>query len=157
MRGRGWIPVLTLALVLAGCGDGRDASTPVVCLEGERAYERALATAPGAVRLDGETPLSECLAENQSGGDLATVGTALVAVATGLNAEARERADRAAALRLGYLVGAARRGDESSEGIHADLIRRLEAAARYSPGGAPLPPGFERAYRAGIEAGRESG
>ena len=29
---------------------------------------------PGEVRLSGETPISDCLAENQQGGDLATVG-----------------------------------------------------------------------------------
>ena len=39
---------------------------------------KALEGAPGEVRLDGETPIGDCLAENQKGGDLATVGTAMV-------------------------------------------------------------------------------
>ena len=60
------------------------------------------------------------------------VGQAMVATATKLNAEARaERGPRK--LQLGYLIGAAERGAESTEGIHADLIRRLTVAARYAP------------------------
>lgn len=162
MRLWGSISVLVAVLALGGCGDGRDDSTPVACLEGKAAYEHALDNEP--VLLRGETPISSCLAENQSGGDLATVGTALIAVATELNSEAREAADAAAggagiaranlaARQLGYLVGATRRGAAETEGIHADLIRRLEAAARYSPGGEPLPPAFERPYRTGLETG----
>ena len=81
-------PRLLLAAVVAGCGK-QDDSTPVACLEGSSAYLGALATAPGEVRLAGETPISECLAENQQGGDLATVGEALVEAATELNGEAR--------------------------------------------------------------------
>ena len=60
-----------------GCGDPSD-STPVACLEGTGAYLKALGDAPGAVKLRGETLISDCLAENQQGGDLATVGTAMV-------------------------------------------------------------------------------
>jgi hypothetical protein len=140
-------PILALALLAAGCGGNED-PTPVACLEGPTFYL-------GGGR-DGVL-ISECLAESQSGGGLANVGTAMLAAATKLNAEARAEPGGEAALRLGYLLGAAQRGAERTEGIHAELIRRLTAAARYSPGDRPLPPAFRRAYRRGFEAGFERG
>src|SRR6476646_8992544 len=139
---------LSLALLGGGCGTQGD-HTPVACLEGARAYLDALRRAPGEVRFGGETPISDCLAENQAGGDLATVGTAMLAATTRLNSRARAHPGGAANVQLGYLLGAAERGTESTEGIHVDLLRRLTAAARYSPGGEPLSPAFRRAYRRG--------
>jgi hypothetical protein len=144
------------ALLAAGCG-GRDDSTPVACLDGASAYLSALAAAPGEVKLGGETPIGDCLAQNQKGGDLATVGGALVEAATELNAEARAKPGGAASLQLGYLIGAAQRGADSTEGIHADLIRRLAVAARYAPDRRPLSPAFYRAYRSGYAAGHRNG
>jgi hypothetical protein len=154
------LPVILFVLVVtlcAGCGNGRDDSTAAACLEGSRAYLVALEDAPGTATLDGEVPISDCLAENQQSGDLATVGTALVEAATELNAEARAEPGAAANLRLGYLIGAAQRGSERTEGIHADLLRRLTVAARYASGRAPLPPGFLATYREGFDAGLEHG
>jgi len=144
------------AVIAAGCGDSDD-STPVACLEGAGAYERALAAAPGEVLLEGETPISECLARNQTSGDLARVGEAMIEAATDLNAGARAEPGGEAALRLGYLLGAAERGAAESEGIHADLVRRLTVAARYAPGKQPLPPELLAAYREGFDAGRSGG
>lgn len=138
-----------------GCGE-QDDSTPVACLEGAAAYEKALAAAPGEVRLGGETAISECLTPNQSAGDLARVGEAMIAAATGLNAEARAQGGEAA-VQLGYLLGAAERGSEESEGIHSDLVRRLTVAARYAPDRQPLSPAFYRAYRSGYAAGLDEG
>ncbi|HEY8501178.1 MAG TPA: hypothetical protein VIL21_00700 [Solirubrobacterales bacterium] len=146
---------LALFLVI-GCGN-QDDSTPVACLEGAAAYEKALAAAPGEVLLGGKTPISECLARNQQGGDLARVGEAMVETATALNAEGRAEGGGDAAVRLGYLLGAAERGAEESEGIHADLVRRLTVAARYAPGRQPLPPAFYRAYKTGYAAGQSDG
>jgi hypothetical protein len=139
-----------------GCGEQSD-STPVACLEGTGAYVKALGDAPGVVKLSGETLVSECLAENQQAGDLAAVGTALVAATTRLNAEARAEPGGDANLQLGYLLGAAKRGAQNTNGIHADLIRRLSAAARYSPDNRPLPPAFLRTYREGFDAGEARG
>ncbi len=157
MRARTAIALACLAaLAVAGCGK-QDDSTPVACLEGPRAYVRALAAAPGEVKLNAETPVSDCLAENQPGGELATVGTALVEAATKLNAAARAEPGGGANLQLGYLLGAAQRGAERTEGIHSDLIRRLTVAARYAPGREPLPPAFLAAYRRGYDAGRADG
>jgi hypothetical protein len=145
-----------LAPLAAGCGK-QDDSTPVACLAGKEIYLAALADAPGAVKLAGETPISECLAGNQQGGDLATVGEAMVETATELNGEARDVPTSPAALRLGYLIGAAQHGADSTEGIHADLLRRLTVAARYAPGREPLSPAFIAAYREGYDAGHAKG
>lgn len=150
------ILLATVGLIAAGCGS-QDDSTPVACLEGAAPYERALEAAPGEVRLDGETPISDCLARNQTAGELAQVGEALVETATGLNAEARAKPAGEASVRLGYLLGAVERGSEQSEGIHSDLVRRLIVAARFAPGKQPLPPAFVRAYRDGYAAGQSKG
>ena len=145
-----------LVLAIAGCG-GQDDSTPVACLEGAAAYERALGAAPGEVRLGGETAIGDCLAPNQTAGDLARVGEAMIETATALNAEARAEDGGDAAVQLGYLLGAAERGSEESEGIHSDLVRRLTVAARYAPGRQPLSAAFYRAYRSGYAAGLDDG
>jgi hypothetical protein len=155
MRTRIGIVLLALA-VLAGCGSA-DSSTPVACLEGGGAYLKSLEDAPSEVKLRSETPISDCLAENQKAGDLAAIGTAMLAAATKLNAEARAEPGGDANLRLGYLLGAAERGAEGTDGIHAELIRRLAAAARYSPENRPLSPVFLRTYREGFDAGEASG
>ncbi len=144
MRHVSFFALLAFGL-LAGCGDGTDDDTPVACLNGPNLYLRPER---------GPVPVSECLAENQTGGDLATVGAAMVEAATRLNAEARQEPGGPAAVRLGYLLGAAERGAEGTEGIHADLLRRLDAAARYSPDGAGrTSAAYERGYDAGFERG----
>jgi hypothetical protein len=141
------------ALVLAACGSDDDNDIPAACLGDASAYEAALAGAPEEARLDGETPISECLLPNQEGGQLATVGRQMVVAATRLNTDARRDPSGAEALQLGYLVGAIERG---SEGIHADLGRRVNTAARFSPEGL-LPAEFERTFGEGYAAGLESG
>lgn len=147
---------LAFFVALTGCGRSEE-GTPVACLEGSAPYLRALADAPGTVTLAGKTPISDCLAEQQEGGALATVGTAMLAAATKLNGEARDEPGGEANLRLGYLLGAAERGAEKTDGIHAELIRRLAAAARYSPDNRPLPPAFLRTWREGFDAGAARG
>lgn len=146
-----------VALSAAGCGSQKSDSTPVACLEPESTYRAALKDAPGKVRLEGETAISECLAENQQAGDLADVGGTMVTLATKLNVEARADPGGEANLELGYLLGAAKRGAAKTEGIHANLIRRLTVAARYAPSDQPLPATFLATYRRGFDAGRTSG
>lgn len=156
-RTRAALAVCCFALLAAaGCGS-TDEETPVTCLDGAGAYIGALEDAPGEVKLSGEVPISDCLVENQQGGELATIGTAMVLAATRLNAEAREDPGGTANLELGYLLGAAQRGAEDTNGIHAELIRRLSFAARYSPENRPLPPLFLRTYRQGFDAGQARG
>ena len=155
MRARIAIAVSALA-ILGGCGS-TDSSTPVACLEGAGPYLVALKGTPGAVELKGDTPISSCLTENQAGGDLATVGMATVIAATKLNAEARAEPGGDANVELGYLLGAAQRGADRTDGIHAELVRRLTAAARYSPDNRPLPATFLDAYQRGFDAGHAGG
>ena len=147
---------LIAAALAAGCGSTDD-STPVACLEGDGVYLMALKDAPGEVALRGSVPISSCLVENQPGGDLATIGGSMIEAATKLNAEAREEPGGLASLKLGYLLGAAQRGAERTDGIHTELLRRLAAAARYSPDNRPLPAAFLDAYQRGFDAGRSRG
>ena len=135
------------AILVAGCGNAND-STPTACLEGPSFYLQK--------GRDGVL-ISECLPQNQKAGDLATVGLAMLRATTKLNATARAEPGGAANLQLGYLLGAAERGAEETEGIHDELIRRLTAAARYSPDNRPLPRSFHEAYRSGYSAGQKNG
>ena len=137
----------------AGCGAGA-VSTPLACLGQGDAYLSALKAAPGVVRLGGGVPISACLPPQQPEGELATVGMSMITAATRLNEEARANPGGGANLALGYLLGAAGRGGRSGAGVQVELLRRLAAAARFSPNGRPLPPAFWRAYRRG--SGRRS-
>jgi hypothetical protein len=140
--------------VLAGCSSDSEDEAPGACLSGSDEYLRALEAAPGEVRLEGETLISECLTDSQGGGELAQIGEEMIVAATVLNEQGRRDTAGPAPVRLGYLVGAAERG---AEGIHADLIRRLNAAAVFSPDGEQLPGSFQAGYSQGFEAGNESG
>jgi hypothetical protein len=144
-----------IAVIFAGCSAKGNDSAPAACLSTSDAYVKALAAAPGPVKLEGSTPISDCLVAGQDAGELATIGSTMVKVATDLNEQALTDPSGAAAVELGYLEGAARKGASRTAGIHTDLIRRLNAAARFSPGA--LPPEFERGYRRGFAAGRAGG
>ena len=145
-----------VVLLVGGCGED-DEATPVACRDGSDAYVAALGDAPGEVLLSGEVPISECLTENQEGGLLATVGASMIDAATELNEDGRADPGGDANFEAGYRVGSAERGAEETSGIHIELIRRLTAAALYSPGGGGLPAAYLRAYREGLVAGRERG
>jgi hypothetical protein len=120
------LPVLAIVLALGGCAksDG-DPPAPVDCKEGPDAIETALARAPARVEV-GSTPLSECFTRGVSSSDLQQVGASYVTVATRLAEQARRQPDGLEALRLGYLVGAARRGVADTQGVHEELMRRIE-------------------------------
>ena len=138
---------LTCLIAVAGCG-GQSEGTPVACLEGPSFYLRG---GTGGVLV------SECLPANQGAGELARVGVGMLRAVTRLNAEARARPGGEANVRLGYLIGAAERGAEETEGIHDELVRRLTAAARYSPDNRPLSATFLAAYKRGYDAGLARG
>jgi hypothetical protein len=149
--------VLIVAFAIAGCGSADEDSTPVACLNGPKPYSEALQKAPSAVRLDGETPISECLVQNQSAGDLVKIGTILVRLTTELNAAARGDPGGPPTVQLGYLIGAVTRGAAETQGIHSELLRRIEGAALYSPAGKPPPEPFDHTYEKGYAAGRDDG
>jgi hypothetical protein len=148
--------LVAVSALAIGCG-GTNTSTPHACLSGPGAYLRGLRAAPGNVTLRDGTPISGCLVPGQKAGELATVGSSMLSAVTTLNAQARRQPGGSANLRLGYLIGAAKRGAEGSEGIHSELLRRLTAAAAYSPRTAILSPEFEATYREGFAAGHARG
>ena len=140
------------ALALAGCSRSSDGpSLPAGCTAGRDAVARALERAPGDVRLVDGTPLSDCVRHAESEAELQNVGLVLTGVAEDLEAAAR-RAPRAA-LKLGYLVGAARRGAPSESSLQAELVYRLERSAAIDG----LPPAAERALAEGMRAGERRG
>jgi hypothetical protein len=138
--------------MLAGCGSDEGEEAPSACRADSETYLEVLQAAPGVVRLDG-IPISECFTPSQGSGELAQIGEQMVIAATELNAEASRDPGGPAAVRLGYLIGAASKG---ADAIHADLIRRLNSAARFSPGEAQSVA-FNRGFNRGYAAGQESG
>ena len=139
---------LAIALSLGGCGEDESA-VPVACKEGPEAVEAALARAPARVELDG-TALSECFTRGSDGADLQQIGSAYLSVASQLADRARERPGGADALRLGYLVGAVRRGAAGTQGVHEELARRIEQETIGVETSSP-------AYQRGLRAGRSRG
>ena len=140
---------LLLAALAPACGESRETELPPACRAGEATVQTALAAAPRAVTVDG-TSLSACLTPSGAPADIQEVGAVYVAVASDLAARARTDPDGPAAVRLGYLVGAVRRGAAQTQGIHTELVRRLELEA------ASLGPASP-AFREGERAGRRSG
>ena len=147
--------LIPLALLVAGCGSSDGGDTPAACLAPAATYLKALEAAPDPVRLAGETPISGCLVEDQSAGDLADLGASLVQTATLLSDGAQRDPGAEQTLRLGYLVGAVQEGASETSGIHTDLVRRIEAAPRYlKPRGTSS---FDLTYARGYAAGRSGG
>ena len=148
--------LLVSLVLLAGCGS-EEPETPVACLGTADSYLSALEEAPGEVRLDGTTPISDCVISAQEAGALGSVGKATVTAATRLNAQARRDPTGDATVQLGYLVGAIQEGAAQTGGVHADLVRRLDSAARSTASGETPPAGFERAFGEGYAAGQSGG
>jgi hypothetical protein len=124
-------------------------------MAGAEAFQRALASAPGEVQLAEGGQISGCLVPNQAVGELTEVGSALVSAATALAERTRSGQERQAATELGFLVGASERGAEDTGGIHAELTRRLAAAAQTGLTGAAAP--VRHAYEKGYAAGQNHG
>jgi hypothetical protein len=145
--------VAAAIMAIAGCGTKENDLAPAACLTSNQGYLRALERAPAEVRLAGTTPISDCLVPEQDAGQLANVGQEMIIAATKLNGEARQGSD-AAALQLGYLIGAVSKG---ADAIHTDLVRRLNSSAQFSETGGALPASFQRAFGRGYAAGHSSG
>jgi hypothetical protein len=132
----------------AGCSSDEDKSLPAACRADEQDLRAALASAPGPVELEG-SPLSSCFVKSSEPAEIQDVGATFLAVASDLGAAAAEDPEGEQALQLGYLVGAVRRGAERTQGIHSELVRRLEQeAARLAD---------STAYARGERTGRRSG
>jgi hypothetical protein len=140
-------------LALGGCGQGDPPPLDAACTASTQAVERALERAPAPVALPGGARLSDCVARAHTDADLQNAGVVLTRVADDLAARA-QGGDERAAVGLGYLVGATRRGAGRTSGIHAELRRRVEQAAAYLHEGGPA---VMAAMRRGLRAGRASG
>ena len=153
------LPLIALFFValLAACGSNGESPTPTACFASPSGYLQALRGAPGEVRLDRETAISDCFGATQPVGDQAQVGQSVIKAGTTLNGTARRRPDSPQTVQLGYLVGAVEKGAQTSAGVDDDLVRRLEAAARFNPGGGSPGAAFERAFGRGYAAGQETG
>ena len=121
----------------------------MACKSGERTVMAALRQAPGQVTIEG-TRLSACLPPRGDPADIQAVGAIYIAAATELAGRARTAPDGEEATRLGYLVGAVRRSAASSQGIHLEMLRRLEQELVVVDTGS-------RAFREGERAGRSQG
>jgi hypothetical protein len=136
-------------LALPGCGGDDSDGVPGACANGADAFRAALRAAPGPVRVDG-VALSDCLSDTSEPENLQLVGGFFVEVAAGLADEARQRPSGRAVLELGYLVGAVRRGASDTQGVHYELLRRLDQEL------GPLDTRTS-AFRRGLRAGRRAG
>ena len=145
--------VLIAALALAGCSEEGRPAPAAECTAGAAAVVRALGDAPGEVRLADGTALSECVRNTESDAELQNLGIVLTDAAEDLEAAAPE--DPQAALKLGYLIGAARRGAPSESALQAELVRRLERSAALAP--EATTPAARRAVQAGMKAGEARG
>jgi hypothetical protein len=149
-RGRPSAIAIGLAvLALAGCARDTSTSTPIACTRGEAAARAALARAPGDVRLGGKR-ISECFVRGAESSAVQEVGIVFVPVAARLADDARSRPAGPSALRLGFLMGAIRRGVADTQGIYSELLRRL----RQELIGVNLSsPAYLRGLRAGSQHG----
>jgi hypothetical protein len=145
--------VAALGVVAAACGAEDPPPLDPACTSSPQTIERALARAPARVTLASGTPLSECVSHARSDAQLQTAGAVLTRAADDLAVRA-ERGDAQAAVGLGYLVGAARRGAKRTAGIHAELARRVESSARVLAG---RDRAVARALERGLRAGEASG
>jgi hypothetical protein len=137
------------AVVVAGCGHDKDERLPAACTKGPLAVVQALDKAPAQVTLGG-TPISQCFNRGASGDDVQILGTILLAAAQQLGDHAQQR-QPGAALKLGYLVGAAKRGNKRNNGVADELVRRLEAES------AGVSAAQRADYARGLKAGAAQG
>ncbi len=135
-----------LGLAAPGCGGDRQA-LPASCAEGPGAVLRALARAPRSPALGDGTRLSECVARAYGDGELQQLGYTLTPAADRLAVRGTARA----AYELGFLIGAVHRGASRTNGIHGELVRRLDGTATFDD------PRLVVAARRGIQAGESSG
>jgi hypothetical protein len=142
-----------MAVGLAACGSKGSTSAPTACLDPPGAWLSALKSAPEAVRLGGDTQISSCF----TGAESPDTAQTAVKAATVLNAQARRDPGGQASVSLGYLDGAVHVGTAHVPS-EADLVRRVDTAARYNPhGGGSLGAAFEHAFGKGYAAGEATG
>jgi phosphoribosylformimino-5-aminoimidazole carboxamide ribonucleotide (ProFAR) isomerase len=123
---------------------------PAACEENAQAIRSALTRAPGDVRLSGGVRISSCFQQAASPADVQNLGAIFVDAADALAARVRAAPHSHAAVELGYLIGAVRRGARTDTGVHYESERRVEQELAGVPTGTPE-------FRRGLEAGRRAG
>ena len=144
--------VFVLAALSAGaCGEEEVPAVAGSCTGNPDEVVAALRPAPEAVELPDGSTISACVKHARSGAELQNVGVTLSSAAEDLEALAME-GDEAAAVQLGYLVGAARAGAATTGGVAAELVRRLERSAGFE-GVSTVDDALEQGVRAGERLG----
>ena len=139
---------LAAAALVAGCGSEPSHAVPAACAQGPGPLERALARAPGEVKLGGTRP-SACFVRGGDPGGVESLGLTFLPAAEHLAVEARAQPRGPAALRLGFLIGAVRRGTARG-GVYSELARRIEQELN---GVDTHAPAFQTGLRAGLAHG----
>jgi hypothetical protein len=142
----------TLGVASAGCGAEDPPPLDAACTTSAETIERALSRAPAPVTLASGTRLSECVSHARTDAQLQNAGAVLTRAADDLALRA-QHGDQQAAVGLGYLVGAARRGAKHTAGIHAELARRVESSARALAERGDVASALQRGVRAGEASG----
>jgi len=138
--------LVAVAVLAAGCGTAKP-KLPPACSDGPGMIVKALAAAPAPVTLGDGTRISECVAGAFDDGETQQLGFSLTPAADRLAA----RHTPEAAVQVGYLVGAARRGAAHANGIQAELVRRLESTITFED------PALLAAAKRGARAGEATG
>jgi hypothetical protein len=140
------------AVVLGGCGSDRPA-LPADCAARPEQVVAALARAPRAVTLAEGTHLSRCVSDADSPSEVQGVGVVLQTAAELL----RDRGvggDARAAVALGYLAGATRKGAAATQGVTTELAVRVgRVAGRLLDERPALRPALRQGLRAGERLG----
>ena len=144
------VRVLELLLVVcAGCAN-HDVTVPAACLDGPVPIRSALKQAPGDVRIQGKVKISGCFKGAANAADVQNVGSSFLAATEDLTQRVRREPRSHAAVELGYLLGAVRRGAGTDGGVHYESERRIEQELHGAPTSTPQ-------FRQGLAAGRRSG
>ena len=144
--------LLVLASGLAGaCGEEEVPPVASSCTGEPATVIAALQAAPEAVELPDGATISACVKHARSAAELQNVGVTLSSAAEDLEALALD-GDAEAALKLGYLVGAAREGAKTTGGVAAELVHRLERSAGFE-GTAAVDDALTRGVAAGERLG----
>ena len=146
---QGALVLQVLVVLVVGCGNSDVVAAPE-CLDGADAITRALERAPDEVRLAGRTRLSDCFKAAASESDVQSVGIYFLTAAQQLADEVRSAPRSDAAVQLGYLLAAVRRGARTDTGVHFETTRRIEQELESVPTDTPE-------FRRGLAAGRRSG
>jgi hypothetical protein len=139
----GFAAIAALALAIGGCGSEPSRDVPAAC-KSPAAVVHALGQAPEGVRI-GARRLSDCFVAGADAADVEGVGLAFLPVVQRLAGDPRGTN----AVRLGFLVGAVRRGVAGGK-VYAELGHRIEQELI---GVDTSTPGFRRGLRAGLRSG----